>query len=70
MERSHELLEYPEGIVHDLLEELQMADQHLTRAQKPMCEPSDLRYFLLWCRKHIERTKSLLEKLRRDNGSV
>ena len=64
MERSNKLLEYPESITHDLLEELKMAEKHLACAQKPKCGPADLRYFLLWSRRHVERAKSLLEKSR------
>jgi hypothetical protein len=70
MERSNKLLEYPESITHELLDELKMAEEHLVRAQQPNYGPADLRYFLLWSRRHVESAKSLLEKYLRSNPSV
>lgn len=70
MRTLQEPSECPEKIAYDLLEELRMAEEHLLRAQQPKCGPADLRYFLLWSRKHIERAKSLLEKPLRGDTSV
>ena len=57
-----------ERTAHDLLLKLQMAIEHLEHAQKPTCEPTDQRYYLLWCGKHIETAIktaiSLLAELR------
>ena len=70
MKRSREPFDDLIRIVCVLLQELQMALQHLEHAQKPTCQPADLRYFLSWCRRHIENAKFLLDKLRRGTGSV
>lgn len=43
-----------ERFVQDLLEKLRMALQHLDRAQRLSCQPADRRYYMSWCRKHID----------------
>lgn len=69
MSTLYEPSEHPESIAHDLLEELQKAEENLVHAQKSMCEPTDLRHCLRWCGRHMRRARTLSGKLLRSNRS-
>lgn len=70
MHVSREPPEALERIVHNMLQELQMAEQHAECVEKSTYRPVDRWYHLTFCNRHIERAKLLLEDLWQSNGSV
>lgn len=65
MQMSNVQFEDPARIIHRVLRELQMAQQHLEHAQKAPRQAADRRYYLSWCDKHIKKAKWLADLLER-----
>ena len=59
MKQSPEPYEDPEGIVHRISRELQMALQHLEGALEDPRQIEGRQYYLLWCGEHIKKAKWL-----------
>lgn len=70
MQTSHAQFEGPDRINHRVLQELQMALQHLEHAQKSSRQAADRQYYLSWCGKHVEKARWLATTLERMLNTV